>query len=480
MPTLLKVLGYTAGLQSYTWPADYPPVNARIWLYAGGGGGAGVDSDGAAVGRRGGSGSGGALSYNVISLDPGDSIGVAVAQGGRGGRSVSGGAAAGGPGGRGLNHTVLTSLGLHNTNPTRYPRVSLDGRWTSFLNTNGIWVNPDANPWEDVFTVNIPYTGFYTFEWSVDDTIIWRVDGQDINTESGGFRNIFATSVQINKGTHTIGWRAFNARGPRGFAFRIYMSFAGGDGSASGTAPSNRAGGGGGGGGATVLLKNDEIIGVAAGGAGGGGPDDGEIGDDADAPNPAAGQSGIRDYAGGDGQNTATEGGGSGGGGGGLRGGNGGPASVGTGSGKAGMYGQITSSGGFGGTALGIPAGKNSNFPTISNKYYSLYRARGGAGATRAFNTGQNGDTGIAWIEFDVPAPYIRLDTGWQEVQRTWIRTNDGWRVPDTWVWTGTRWQVFLDLQSYLFFDFQINSVSNENTRPFGRIDVQPSNIGPF
>lgn len=478
MAILLRTLGYTGLLESYTWPDNFGAVNANIWLYGGAGGGGGVDTTAFAAGRRAGNGAGGCFSYNEISLNPGDKISVAVGGGGGGGQSVAPGQALGGAAGRGLQHQVLTSLQLHEENPTRYPRVSLDGRWTNFLNTQGIWVSPDANPWEDVFEVEIPYTAWYTFEWSVDDTIIWRVDGQDINTESGGFRNIFATSVLITKGTHTIGWRAFNFRGPRGFAFRVYLSLAGGRGGNSGTeGGQNNAGGGGGAGGATVLLKNDEIIAVAAGGAGGGGLDDGDSANK-DAPSTSGSVSGIRDYAGGDGQSLGSgNGAGSGGGSAGLRGGNGGSLSgV---NGQAGTNGQIGGTN-FGGTSTGLPPGKNSNFPAISDKYYSAYRARGGNGASLAPLRGRRGDSGVVWIEFDVRAPAIKHNDVWNEIKATWIRESNRWTTADTLVKIDGEWQRFFTTNRYLFFEGKINSMGNDFTRPFGRIDVQPINTGPF
>lgn len=484
MSTLLNEHGYTQKLQYYDWPLNLPPVNVNVWLWGGGGGGGGAGTADSVTSRYGGNGSGGSLSYNEISLNPGDRIGVAVGRAGRG--AYGGGIDPGtgligairGRGGYGLEHTVLTSLGLHNSNPTSYVRVSLDGRWTNFLNTEGIWINPYQNPWEPEFTVQIPYTGWYTFQWSVDDTIIWRVDGQDINTESGGFRNTYVTAVLITQGTHYIGWRARNARGPYGLAFKIYMSFTGGDGSNAGVPP---AGAGGGGGGATVLFKNNEVIAVAAGGAGGGGrgKNDYIVAPQAiNAPNGAAGQSGIRAYAGGDGQLQGTSGAGAGGGGAGLRGGNGGPINSGDTDAQAGMNGQIGGTN-FGGASFGVLPGRNPSFATISDKYYNAWRGRGGDGA-RGKGFAQSGTNGIAYLEFQVNSTNIKYLDTWYPLKGFYVKHNNTWRAPDTWIKQSGSWQWIVNPRWQPIFTTQDNTFGESYSRGYGWIEVQPTNPGPF
>lgn len=479
MGYILTPTGYTGSVQYYDWPLDYPPVNVNVWMWGGGGGGGGSDSQGQTQ-RVGGSGSGGALCFNSISLDPGDRLGLAIGGSGQGGYSAIGSTSfyAGGRGGYGLEHTVLSSLGLHNTAPQTYVRVSLDGRWTRFLNTEGIWINPYANPWEPEFTVQIPYTGWYTFEWSVDDTVLWRVDGTDINPNFGGdFRNTYVTSVLITQGTHTIGWRAVNARGPYGLAFKIYMSFTGGWGSPPGPVP--YSGGGGGGGGASVLLKNNEIIAVAAGGAGGGGRGKNN-GINRDAPNGSAGQSGIRASAGQSGQIKGGDGGGPGGGGGGLRGGNGGPVNSGDSDGQAGMNGSIISTGGFDGASQDKLPGRNSNFPELSDKYYNAWRGRGGTGGSQGGQRASSGTSGVAYLEFESNTQYLKSAGVWRPLKYSILRHAGRWIGADTYIKSGDTWHFFLNPAWQAIFAQQPNTMGQQYPRPYGLIEVQPTNSGPF
>lgn len=480
MSTILTTVGYTGLSQYFVWPLDLPPVNINVWLWGGGGGGGGYGTLDITQ-RAGGLGSGGALSYNQVSLDPGDKVGIVVGRGGQGGYGggrfvLPGGVnASRGRGGASLEEVIVTSLDLHTVNPTRYPRVSLDSTWTNFLNTQGIWINPDENLWEEELDVFIPYTGNYTFLWSVDDTIIWRVDGTDINTESGGFRNIFATYATITRGTHKIGWRARNAQGPRGLAFQIYLSFTGGDGSNAGLPP---AGSGGGGGGASLLLKNDEIIAVAAGGGGGGGRAAND-GPNLSAPNTSAGTATLLLSSGGAGQNQGTSGAGAGGGGGGYRGGNGGPINSGDTDAQAGNRGTNLFTN-FAGLANDFLPGRNPIFSVVSDKHYNQFRGQGGFGAVRPLGRGATGTNGVAYIEFEVNSISINQFGTWYPLKAFYVRHNNVWQSPDIYINNGGTWEWIVNPRTQPFFISQVDSMNDEFYRPYGVIEVAPINAGPF
>lgn len=397
-----RPLGYTTYTQRLVWSlGDNVPVTAYLW--GGGGGGGGNDS------ASGGAGGGGGFTQFNFVINNGDTLECAI--GGGGGAGGSGRSqAAGGAGGAGYEYGLSFNLkqqpnpGINDYTNTNY---------CSFLNTNGVWVNPvTAASFDKSYTVNFPITGNYTFVGSCDNYGYVYLDGNEV-LYMGGFTSTYTSYVRVTAGVHTIRVVATNTGGPGSVALTIGSvgsSYSGGNGGAAG--PSGSSGGGGGGGGATVAFLNGTFIGVAAGGAGGGGG--GNVGSATGQSAPGtSGNAADGVSAGMNGKNKSGDGGGGGGGGGGLGGGNGGNLRDGDQGGLAGGNGR--SSAPFELPSGIIPGG-------TSNQYYTGRVGYGGAPAAP-------GAAGYAMFVFDVTGVSVHWGGAFAPVSKAYIKQSNDWKL---------------------------------------------------
>jgi len=422
MGTLIRTLGYTAGVQRLVWPSGTDiPVTAYLW--GGGGGRGGVDSS------PGGAGQGGGFTQVDFFVNGGDIIEVAV--GGAGGPGASGrGGVPGGTAGASYDLQFSFDTRTAAANPGVVP--STNSKYTSFLNTYGVWVSPtSARNFDRSYVVNFPVTGEYTFTGSVDnygsiyvdDVLILEMPGESRLLIGGdAYRNTFSVNWPVEVGEHTVRIVGVNTGGPGSIALTIGGggSYSGGRGGNAGR--SGASGAGGGGGGATVIFKNGVRLAVAGGGGGGGGGGNRGAARGQNAPG-TTGQAADGVNNGQNGQNKSGDGGGGGGGGGGLNGGNGGLAVVGDQGGLAGTGGSSSS-------PAENPSGPNAG--GRGNPYYPG-------------SAGQAGVAGAAVLLFEQPSFYVHTGSVFTPVKNTWVNLNDTWvPVQSTHVNQDGVWQPLL------------------------------------
>jgi hypothetical protein len=418
MALVVRPAGYTGFLQRLVWAqGDNVPVTAYLW--GGGGGGGGADSASGGVG-----GGAGYAQVNFV-VNEGDIIEVAVGGKGTGGESGRGNAAGGEAGA-----SFITDFDFNArtavTSPAVFPQFN--SAYCTFLNNNGVWVNPtSAAVFDRTWTVNFPTTGNYQFTMCADNFARCFVDDVEV-FYADNFQTPFTIGYPVTAGTRSIRILGDNTGGPGAVALTIVnsingASFSGGRGGNSG--PAGSSGAGGGGGGATVIILNGTAIAAAAGGGGGGGG--GNSGNAAGQSAPGNnGQAAPGDNAGQNGTNKAADGGGGGGGGGGWGGGNGGDCPPGDQGGIAGTYG-LTS-----GTVTADPSGQNPG--GTSNQYWR----NAGVGGVR---NGGNGTTGYAVFEFEVSGLFVHVNGVFNPVTETYVKANGVWnQVRSAYIKQGGAW----------------------------------------
>ena len=308
MALVVRPAGYTGFLQRLVWAqGNNVPVTAYLW--GGGGGGGGADSS------RGGNGGGAGYTQVNFVVNEGDIIEVAVGgkgTGGQGGRGNAAGGEAGASFVSDFDFNIRTAV----TSPPVF--AQFNSAYCTFLNNNGVWVNPtSAAVFDRSWTVNFPTTGNYQFTMAADNSARCFIDDVEV-FQADNFQNPWTVGWPVTAGTRVIRILGDNTGGPGSVALTIANSidgesFSGGRGGNSG--PAGSSGAGGGGGGATVIILNDVPIAAAAGGGGGGGGGNtgNSLGQDAPGTN---GQAAPGQNAGQNGTNKAGDGGGGGGGGG--------------------------------------------------------------------------------------------------------------------------------------------------------------------
>jgi hypothetical protein len=439
MALVLRPAGYTGTLQQITWnQGNNVPATAYLW---GGGGGAG--GSGYTGGDNGGAGGGGQFSQVNFTVSDGDVLEVAVGGPGQGGENFTNNAAGGSPGASLLVNEIFntrTATPISGPGGALFPQFN--SRYCTFLNVNGVWINPSsAGIFDKTYTVTFPVTGNYQFQASADNSAKFYFDGVEVFT-AFDYGTTYEVGYPVDAGTHTLRIVGTNTGGPGAVALTITTgsSYSGGRGGNSGSyGILTRVGGaGGGGGGATVLLKNGEVIGVAGGGGAGSGGGGGS-GSRQDAPG-TVGQAAPGQNSG---QNGTTpinywliwnRGGGGGGGGGGLGGGNGGYTNSEILSVGAGSYG-----GGFG--AVSNPVGRLPGGTT--NQYW--IPTVGYGGRQRAFGPGEtgNGVGGYAMLAFDVSGIWVNESgQGWKQTRDVFAKANNTWNeVKGVWIKEAGVWE---------------------------------------
>lgn len=409
-----------------TWTqGNNVPVTAYLW---GGGGGGGGNDTGA-----GGSGSGGQFSQVNFVVSEGDVLELAVGGPGGGGASYSRYGAGGTPGASYITNTIFN---MRNATPDLSPGGPVFPQWNSryctFLNNNGVWINPSsAANFDKTYTVTFPSTGVYQFQASADNYAIIYIDGIP-RFESYDYRTTYSIGLNISSGPHSIRVIGVNTGGPGAVALVITggSNYSGGGGGNSGS--SGTSGAGGGGGGATVLLKNNSVIGVAGGGGGGGGGGNRSPINGDDAPG-FTGQATPGTNAGQNGTIPSHDGGGGGGGGGGQGGGNGGFVRPGDQGANAGFFG-----GGLGNNVIN-PTGRSPG--GTNNPYYIPNVGQGGS------RGGGAGTSGYTLMQFDINGIWVNIPgSGWVSPNNVYAKSNNAWnRVQSTWIKDGGVWAPIIN-----------------------------------
>lgn len=363
-PSTGSITYSSIGASTFTVPYGIYALN--VVASGAGGGGGGTDSP-----YGGSAGSPGRYISGQLAVNPGDTVTINVGSGGQHGDSGSG---AGGGAGGGGSFTPFSTLNLLS-NPSNLQVTN--GAYIGFLNTYGIWnYYPDYPTFDQSTVINFPFTGYYTFEGSVDNAGQIYVDGVQVLDMPGefGYRSVFTNQFFVTAGNHTVTIRGQNWGGPGSIGLTINGGFNGGRGGNPGIY--GWSGGGGGGGAATVLLVNGHIAAVAGGGGGGGGGGNHSPGRGIYYPGyGSAGQT-----IGGDGQDKDGDGAGGGGGGGGYQGGQGGPT-----------Y------GGDDGAYIGESGG---SWPTSGFNIMDNPAGGGGQPASQGGNVGTAGSDGYATISW--------------------------------------------------------------------------------
>ena len=418
MALVVRPAGYTGFLQRLVWAqGDNVPVTAYLW--GGGGGGGGADSN------SGGSGSGAGYTQVNFVVNEGDIIEVAVGGKGTGGQSGAGNAAGGEAGASFVSDFDFSTLTAATSPPVF---AQFNSAYCTFLNNNGVWVNPtSAAVFDRSWTVNFPTTGNYQFTMAADNFARCYVDDVEV-FYSDNFQNPWTVGWPVTAGTRIVRILGDNTGGPGSVALTIANSingesFSGGRGGNSG--PAGSSGAGGGGGGATVIILNGTPIAAAAGGGGGGGGGNSGAATGGSAPGPN-GQAAPGDNAGQNGTNKAGDGGGGGGGGGGWGGGQGGTCPGGDQGGLAGSYGLGS------GTVVANPSGRTPG--GTSNQYWR----NAGQGGTA---NGGNGTTGYAVFEFEVSGLFVHVNGQFNPVNETYVKANGIWnQVRSAYIKQGGAW----------------------------------------
>lgn len=406
MAKVLRPAGYTGSLQRITWElGNNVPVTAYLWGGAGGGGG--NDSG------TGGAGGGGAYTAVTFAINDGDVLEVAVGGPGGGGQSGASNAAGGSPGASYVDDRIFnTRTAVPTSGPGGAVFPQFNSRYTPFLNTNGVWINPSsAASFDKTYTVNFPTTNNYQFVGAADNSAEIYID--DVFAfRLTSYTSTYEIGLPISAGTHAIRIVGTNTGGPGAVALSIAtgISFSGGRGGNSGGAGSSGAGGGGGG--ATVVILNGTAIAAAGGGGGGGGGGNTGTRNGQNAPGDR-GQAAVGEYAGQNGTNKAGDGGGGGGGGGGWGGGQGGTTPGGDQGGFAGSFGLSSGS-------YVDPNGRSAG-GTNTAYYPGNNAAFGGPTATQ-------GAGGYAMFEFDVTGISVHDSGSFKPVIGSWIKVNNQWK----------------------------------------------------
>jgi hypothetical protein len=441
MALVFRPAGYTGTLQQITWTqGDNVPVTAYLW--GGGGGSGGSSYSGAAIG---GAGGGGQFSQVNFTINNGDVLEVAVGGPGQGGDNYSTSAAGGSPGASLLVSEIFnTRTATPVSGPGGPVLPQFNSRYCTFLNVNGVWINPSsAGVFDKTYSVTFPESGNYQFQASADNSAKFYFDDTEVFT-AFDYGTTYEIGYPVTAGTYNLRIVGTNTGGPGAVALTITRgsSYSGGRGGNSSTesiiwAITQASGGGGGGGGGTVLILNNTVIGVAGGGGGGGGAS-WATGSGQSAPG-SSGQATPGQTAG---QNGTTplnytivngSGGGGGGGGGGAAGGNGGYTP------QAG----VSSAGSYGG-GLGIVSNPAGRLPGGTDNQYWVPSV-GYGGRQRAYGPSEtgNGVSGYAMFVFDVNGIWVNQSgQGWQQTRDAYAKVNNTWnKVQGVWIKEAGVWE---------------------------------------
>lgn len=262
-PITVTTLPYTGTTQVASVASTYGiPVTAHIW--GAGGGSSNIFS-----------GSGGGYSLVNFIAKPGDTLTVAIGQGGgAGGNSQYPYTPLGQPGASYVGTFFNTRFPPAQDVPV-YPY----GNGDTFLGQYGVWgADPKATSFTRTYVINFPTTANVIFQMVASTYGRVYLDA-NLVVEGAGYLNntINQASISITAGTHVLiiegTGQTFlpSVNGANSIAVTLstgdLTSYSGGRGGQADS--SSPQGYGGGGGGATVLSLNGVVIGTASGGGGG-------------------------------------------------------------------------------------------------------------------------------------------------------------------------------------------------------------------
>lgn len=262
-PITVTTLPYTGTTQVASVAGTYGiPVTAHIW---GAGGGSSAIFSGA----------GGGYSQVQFVAKPGDTLTVAIGQGGGAGGNAQYSYTPVGQGGASYIGTFFNTRFPPAQDSPVYPY----GNGDTFLGQYGVWgADPRATSFTRTYVINFPTTANVIFQMVA--SIYGRVYlDSNLVVEGAGYLNntINQASLKITAGTHVLTIEGTGqtflpwVNGANSIAVTLstgdLTSYSGGRGGQADS--SSPQGYGGGGGGATVLSLNGVVIGTAAGGGGG-------------------------------------------------------------------------------------------------------------------------------------------------------------------------------------------------------------------
>lgn len=193
------------------WHQFWPPnVHANILVVAGGGGGGiGYGWEGG-----GGGGAGGVIYAENILLDATHNYNAIIGAGG-------------GPNSSGSNSYFGTHNGLPSHDAVDSPVYPVTlGCYNGFLNTYGVWTNPDAyspvGGWVTAnYTAYISIAHTYQLVVSADNHITVDINGSRI-AQNDNWGSTNSARVDLDSGFVTINCAALNDGGPASFAAALY------------------------------------------------------------------------------------------------------------------------------------------------------------------------------------------------------------------------------------------------------------------
>ena len=414
-PITVTTLPYTGTTQVASVAGTYGiPVTAHIW-------GAGGGSSNIFSGSSGG--------YSLVNFiaKPGDTLTVAIGQGGgAGGNSQYPYTPLGQPGASYIGTFFNTRFPPAQDVPV-YPY----GNGDTFLGQYGVWgADPRATSFTRTYVINFPTTANVIFQMVA--SVYGRVYlDSNLVVEGAGYLNntINQASLSITAGTHVLIIEGTGqtflpwVNGANSIALTLstgdLTSYSGGRGGQADS--SSPQGYGGGGGGATVLSLNGIVIGTGGGGGGGGAR--------AVTGNYSTDPITDRRFNGQNGQDVfgyVNAGGGGGGGGGGARGGQGGGGTA------------NGANSGYNGTSLGETVVMPTGQLPYTNGYYSAGVAVGGVTGTATqggngyialvYQTGGGGSVKDSGSWKPIQTTYVKDAGVWTSVQTTYVNVNGIWK----------------------------------------------------
>jgi hypothetical protein len=118
----------------------------------------------------------------------------------------------------------------YSRGPALFAPYTIAPEWSEFLQTYGSWFSQNySGPFdtglERTYSINIPATGYYTWEFAVDNIGYFDIDGSRIGDLTQGLPSNYTTSQQgtlyLTAGTHSLTIYALNEGGPGAIAVQF-------------------------------------------------------------------------------------------------------------------------------------------------------------------------------------------------------------------------------------------------------------------
>lgn len=111
--------------------------------------------------------------------------------------------------------------------------VNYGGSWSAFMQTYGAWIKYNSNTptgmeWDRAYTITVPTSDSYTWQFAVDDTGWFTIDDiviGDLRNTGGSFNSYYSGTTTLSAGTHILRIYATNQTGsgdnPGGLGLKI-------------------------------------------------------------------------------------------------------------------------------------------------------------------------------------------------------------------------------------------------------------------